>query len=332
MSAMNISRRSGLDRREFVAAGVGALVVAAIPAAARRRRVVIKRTLPIMGTLAEFTVVHRDDRYAGGAIDAAYRALQDVERRMTRFRGDSEIGRVNAGAHLAPVVVSAETMFVVDTALRWARASSGAFDPAIGRVVELWDVAHRQAPPPDASVRRLAGRSLYRKIEIGMDNRRPAIFFTDDDVHLDLGAIAKGYGVDRAIEALRGLGIEHALVDVGGEVAAIGGSAHGEPWRVGIASPDDPRQVRRTVELTDGAIATSGDYEQFFRWRGQRYHHLMDPETAAPRLTAWHSVSILAPTCMDADAAATAVFGATREEAQAVLDRRSPGAQLIDVA
>jgi thiamine biosynthesis lipoprotein len=315
-----------------MAAGIGALVVAAVPIAARRRRTVVKRTLPIMGTMAEFTIVHRDPRYAQRAIDAAYRALQDVERRMTRFRGDSEIGRVNAAAHIAPIVVSAGTRYVVDAALRWARASGGAFDPAIGRVVELWDIAHRHEPPPDASVRRLASRGLHRKVETGVEGRQPVLFFTDEDVHLDLGAIAKGYGVDRAIEAMRALGVEHALIDVGGEVAAIGGSAPGEPWQVGIASPDDPREVRYVVELTDGAIATSGDYEQFFRWRGRRYHHLMDPDTAAPRLTALHSVSVSASTCMDADAAATAIYGMPFEKAQQVLDRCTFGARVIDVA
>jgi len=332
MSVTDHSRPRGLDRRDFVSASLGALVVAAIPLAARGRRTVVKRTLPIMGTLAEVTVVHRDPRYAEHAIDVAYDALRDVERRMTRFRPDSEIGQVNNAAHLAPVAVSVESMFVVDAALRWARASDGAFDPAIGRVVELWDVAHRHEPPPSVSVRRLAGRSLYHKVDTGIDAGRPSIFFTDDDVHLDLGAIAKGYGIDRAIEALRAIGVAHALIDVGGEVAAIGGSAPGEPWRVGIASPEDPVTVRRTLELTDGAIATSGDYEQFFRWRGFKYHHLMDPDTAAPRVAAERSVTVGATTCMDADAAATAVFGMERLKAQNLLDRCSPGAQLIDVA
>lgn len=324
--------RSKLGRREFVAVGVGALVVGAIPAAAIRRRQVVKRTMPVMGTLAEFTVVHRDARYAERAIDAAQRALADVERRMTRFRADSEIGRANATAHFTPVKVSMDTMLVVDAALRWARASHGAFDPAIGRVVELWDVMHRHEPPPTLAVRRLAGRRLFEKIEVGTDGSQPSIFFTQDDVHLDLGAIAKGYGVDRGMDAMRAAGVEHALIDVGGEIVAIGGPAPDEPWRIGIADPGDPRVLRQTVELTDGAIATSGDYEQFFRWRGRRYHHLMDPETAAPRDTPMHSVSIRAETCMDADAAATAVYGMTQRDGQQVLDRRSPGAQVIDMA
>lgn len=321
-----------LARREFVALGVGALVVGAIPAAIIRRRQVVKRTMPVMGTLAEFTVLHRDTQHAELAIDAAQAALVGVERKMTRFRTDSDVGRANAGAHLAPVAVSGATMYVVEAALRWAQASSGTFEPAIGRVVELWDVMHRHEPPPEVSVRRLAGRSFYHKVEIGTERLQPSIFFTDDDVHLDLGAIAKGYGVDCAIDALRGMGVKHALVDVGGEVAAIGGVSPDEPWQIGIASPDDPRVMRRTVELTDGAIATSGDYEQFFRWRGRRYHHLMDPETAAPRDTPMHSVSIRAETCMDADAAATAVFGMTQAAGQQVLDRRSPGAQVLDMA
>ncbi|MFN8583137.1 MAG: FAD:protein FMN transferase [Gemmatimonadaceae bacterium] len=331
MSARRQDGRFALGRREFVAASAGALVVAAIPAATRRRTAV-KRTIPVMGTLAEFTVVHRDERIAEAAIDRAVAALRDVERRMTRFRNDSEVGQANLGAHLAPVAVSAETHAVVAAGVRWAEASAGAFDPAIGRVVELWDVAHAHEPPRSEAVHRLARRHFYRKIQLGTERGRPSIFFADQDVHLDLGAIAKGYGVDRAIDALRAAGIANGLVDVGGEVAAIGGASGDEPWRIGIADPADPRVVRATVELTDGAIATSGDYEQFFRWRGHRYHHLMDPDTAAPRETPMHSVTIRAGCCMDADAAATATYGMTRGDAQRLLDRMSPGAQVIDMA
>lgn len=321
--------REGLGRREFVSLGVGAFVVAAIPLARRRGAAVTRRTIPVMGTLADLTVVHRDVRHAEGAIDAAFSALRLVESTMSRFRPDSEVGQVNQRGARVPVRVSTATVRVVASALAWAVASDGAFDPAIGRVVELWDVTRRSAPPEDDGVSRLANRHLHRQVQLAEDGDAPAIFLASPDIHLDLGGIAKGYAVDRAVDALRAWGIRHAMVNVGGDLYALGSAPGGDPWRVGIQSPQDPGARIGVVEVRDRAIATSGDYEQFFRYRGVRYHHLMDPATAAPRRAAVHSVTVEADSCIDADAAATAVFGMTSERARAVLAVRAHGARVV---
>ena len=219
------------------------------------------------------------------------------------------------------------TAAVIGHALAWARLSEGAFDPAIGRVVELWDVTHRQAPPPDEGVRRLAGRQLYRAVELGRAGRQHTVRFATDEVHLDLGGIAKGWGVDRAVDVLRAHGIAHALVNAGGDLYALGHGAGGSPWQVGVRSPTDPDGFVATIDASDCAIATSGDYEQFFRYRGVRYHHLMDPRTASPRRGARHSATVRAARCVDADAGATAVFNMTGEQATGVLAARD--AQLV---
>lgn len=321
--------RRGPGRREFLALGVGAFVVAAVPAARRRSAAITRRTVPVMGTLADIAVVHRDVRRAEGAIDAAIRELRHVELTMSRFRAESDVGRVNRlGAH-APHLVSEATGLVVANALAWARDSDGAFDPAIGRVVELWDVSNRHAPPDAPVVTRLAGRHLYEKVQLATQNGRRAIFLADPDIHLDLGGIAKGYGVDRAVDALRAWGVRDAMVNVGGDLFALGTAPGGEAWRVGIQDPDAPGTTVATFDVSDRAVATSGDYEQYFRYRGVRYHHLMDPETAAPRRTAVHSVTVEAASCMEADAAATTVFGMTSERARTVLAVRAHGARVV---
>jgi thiamine biosynthesis lipoprotein len=116
--------------------------------------------------------------------------LTRVEQLMTRFRATSDIGRANSAAMLAPVTVSRDSHAVIGQALRWASASNGAFDPGVGRVVELWDVAHRHEPPSAPQVQRLAGRHFYRHIESGTEKGAPVVFFTTPDVHLDLGGIA----------------------------------------------------------------------------------------------------------------------------------------------
>lgn len=313
-------------RREFLAAGIGAFLVAAIPLARRDRRRLVRRTLPVMATTAEVTVVHVDAIYAERAIDAAMAELVRVERLMTRFKETSDIGRANALAAVQPVIVSRQTYEVLDEALRWASASNGAFDPGVGRVVELWDVAHRHEPPAAALVRRLEGQSFHQHIQLGKERGAPAVFFTSPNVHLDLGGIACGYGVDLAIESLRRWGIRDALVNVSGDIFALGHAPDGSPWRVGIRSPADPNEVIAAVDISDRAIATSGDYEQFFMYRGTRYHHLMDPDHAAPRRSLVHTITVVADRCSDADAASTAVFDMEPAGARRLLAARSPGA------
>lgn len=318
-------------RREIVGLGLGAFVVATIPFARRRARLV-RRTLPAMGTIVELAVVHRDPRYAEAAIDAAFARIQAVERAMTRFDAGSDVGRANQRAGGEGVLITPATATVIEAALGWAIASDGAFDPCIGKAIEIWDVEHRHVPPPAAQVVRLAGRGLYRGL--GMDTWRGhrAVRFTDPDIQIDLGGIAKGYSVDQAVVTLRDWGITQAFVAAGGDLYAMGESDHGGPWDVGIRDPKDPDRVMATFPLSDGAVATSGDYFRYFDYHGRRYHHIMDPATAAPRVTPEHSVSVAATTCMTADAAATTVFGMAPERAVQVLRDQAPNARLVSQA
>jgi len=323
------SSRWNLGRREFVTLGTGMFVGLTLPLALRRRIAVTKRTIPVMGTIAEIQVAHRDVRVAERAIAAAIAELQWVDRTMTRFTTTSDIGRANLVAAREAVTIRPETALVVRRALDWASASDGRFDPAIGEVSELWDVLHRHEPPPAAQVTRLAGRGFWRKVDISAFHGAPAVRFDDRDVHLDLGAIAKGYGIDRAVDALRARRIAHAIVTVGGDLYALGGSPEGEPWKVGIRDPHDLAALSATLDVADRAVTTSGDYERFFRWRGVRYDHLMDPATAAPRRTPVHSLTVIGDRAIDADAASTSGFGLSREAATALARRMIPGAEAI---
>jgi thiamine biosynthesis lipoprotein len=325
-----VARRDSVDRRQFIAIGVGAFVVAGLPVAMARTRAarVTRRTLPVMGTIAEFAVVHPDVAAAQRAIDAAMAELRLVESTMTRFDARSEIGRANTNASREPVAVGPATALVVCESLRWADGTSGAFDPAIGGAIELWDVEHRHEPPPEQARAAFASRGLFRQIELDQFRGKPHVRFHDAAVRLDLGAIAKGYGVDRAVTALRAHGVTKAVVDVGGDLYAMGTAADNEPWQIGIQSPDDERALADILTASDIAIATSGTYRQFFKYRGVRYHHLLDPTTAAPRNTTVRSFTIRADSCMHADVAATALYGRTEEDANRVLARLAPGAHV----
>ncbi len=286
----------------------------------------------MFGTVADFVVVHDDARVAHAAIDAATLDLERVDRLMSRFRPESDVSRANAAARGVAVAVSEETALVVEEALRWAEASDGGFDPCIGRAIQLWDVTHRHEPPPADAVQRLAGRELFRSVDVDRWSGGRVLVRGDDDVALDLGGIAVGRAVDLAVARLRACGVRDAVLNVGGDIVAIGRSADGDRWRVGIRSPHDASILMDEVELEDQAIATSGDYEQSFVHEGVRWHHILDPRTAKPRRTSVHSVTVVAPTCMEADAATTSVFGVDDVAARRLLAARAPGAQVVAVS
>lgn len=308
------------SRRDVLYLGIGGLV-AAVPFARRRPLTLVRRNVLVMGTIAEFAVADRDPAQAHAAIDAAIDALEWVDRTMSRFKPSSDVGRANARAAHAAVSVTGETLHVLNESLQWASDSGGVFDPCLGRATILWDVTHRREPPPASDVARLANRQLYRSLELGHYRQQPVVLFHDEDVQVDLGGIAKGYAVDRAVAALREHRVGHALVGAGGDLYALGRSPSGEAWRVGIQSPERPDALAATLDLEDAAVATSGDYQQYFVHRNRRYCHLLDADTGAPRMTTERSVSVIGGTCMAADAGATLAFGLRGPEADAVLAR-----------
>jgi len=318
------------SRRDFISLGVGAFVVGSLPLAlAGRKRHLVRRTLPLMGTLGEVAVVHSDSRYAEGAIDAAFQEMRRVESLLTRFRPESEVGRINRLAFSGPEAISSETAGVLRQSLAWAEASGGAFDPCLGKAIGLWDVSRRDRPPAASESHRFAGRSFFEGLEVGTSGGADVVLFHRDEMGVDLGGIGKGYGVDRAVAVLREWGIQNALVNLGGDLYALGGSEDGDAWKVGIQSPDDPRGIVATLPMSDRGVATSGNYQRYFDYQGRRYHHLLDPRTGEPSTGRLKSVTVAAESCMAADAAATTVFVSSVEAARGVMQRVAPGSEVV---
>ncbi|NJD18296.1 MAG: FAD:protein FMN transferase [Gemmatimonadetes bacterium] len=317
------------NRRDFLALGVGALAVATLPRALRREERLIRRQIPVMGTFAEIAVRHPDEAWAQKAMDAAFAELRRVDAAMSRFRADSEVGQLNALAGKESLQVSEGTAEVLAAGLRWADASDGLFDPCLGRVCELWHVGTRTAPPSTAELA-AAGRGChFRELEVDRGRSVPRAALASGRAAVDLGGIAKGYGVDLAAQALRDHGIFHALVNAGGDLMAMGVDAEGDPWKVGVRSPDHLERMVEVLEVSDRAVATSGDYLQFFNFGGRRYHHILDAASGEPRITAMRSITVEAATCMDADAAATALYGVDAATARGVLERAAPGSRVV---
>ena len=265
-------------------------------------------------------------------IDAA---LGEVNRQMSVWRPDSEISRFNLAGTNAAVAISPDFQFVVRRALAIAEATGGAFDPTVGALVNLWgfgpDGRRRAAPAPEqiATAREKVG---WRHLTLTADGR---LLKDVPDLKLDLGAIAKGFGVDRVANLLRDRGIRNYLVEIGGETRGAGFNAQGEPWRVGVLHPDfapaGGSGLQGIARLTGGrAIATSGDYRNFFRDEdGQIQAHIIDPRTAAPAQQAVASVSVLAGDCLTADALATALVVLGPDEGLPLLAAGFPGIEAL---
>jgi thiamine biosynthesis lipoprotein len=236
--------------------------------------------------------------------------LDSINARLSTYQPDSELSRFNASRSTDWMEVSPELFEVIGMALEISEVTDGAFDATVAPLVELWSfgatLANQSVPPDDAIETALAGVDYTA---LHMDASLPAIRKDAPNLQVDLSAIAKGYAVDRIAGYLDSLKIEHYLVEIGGELKVKGRNARGNDWAVAIEQPIlEARRVQRVVKIKSGAVATSGDYRNFFEVDGQRYSHIIDPHTGktAGRETA--SVTVLAPSAMQADALATGLM------------------------
>jgi thiamine biosynthesis lipoprotein len=266
----------------------------------------------VMGTTWAVTLnapdLSREDR--ARARQAVERALASVDDAMSTWKPESELSRLNAHASTEPFALSAATLEVLAIAQRTSERSRGAFDVTVAPLVAAWGFGAGARPPGEgpegAELAALRQRVGFEKLSIdlvgGTATKRVP------ELQIDLSAVAKGYGVDRASDALARLGYRDTLVEVGGEVRATGERPGGGPWRLAIEEPDPyGRSVNAVVELADLAMATSGDYRSFYEAGGQRVTHFIDPRTGRPVQNGLASVSVVHDSAAEADAWATAL-------------------------
>lgn len=249
-------------------------------------------------------------------------AVEQVDEQMSPWKPSSDLMRLNR-AHVDDWVdLPAEILEVLDCALDVHRLSAGAFDPYVGALVDAWGFgAVRDAP--DAQAIRAARQSTPLAAHGYMELDRPAGRARKRaTLQLDLCGIAKGYAVDRMANVLQQHGVRHALAALDGELRAVGGQASGMPWAVALERPEaGHRAVHGVIELEDLAVATSGDYRRYLEVGDARLAHTMDSRRCAPVNNAVASVTVLARTCMHADAWATALLVAGPDEGLAMAQR-----------
>ena len=269
-----------------------------------------------MGTFAEITAYAPDAATAARALDAAYARLDDVNRLMSDYVDDSEIGRLNAQQPNTPLVLSAETFTCLSRAAEISALSGGAFDVTCRPLVWLWKQAGAENKlPTDSQLADTLARVGWQKLLL--DPATHAATLTVSNMQVDLGGIAKGYSLDLAAAALVAAGAESGLVNVGGDVVAVGTRPEGLPWRIGLQDPFGEGTVY-TLELVDCAVATSGVQQRFSVIEGRRYSHIVDPRSGYPAEQA-PCVTVIAADGLTADAWATVFSVLTVAEGQALI-------------
>jgi len=256
-------------------------------------------------------------------------AVDDVDYRMSTYRADSELSRFNDFGS-GPFEVSPALLEVMVEAQRISRISDGAFDITIGPLVDAWGFGPdpRTDPPEDSTIERLLAEHGFRQLVLDVDQR--TVRKNTPALRCDLSAIAKGYGVDRVARRLVELGFNDFMVEIGGEVLAMGVNVEERTWRIGVERPQADRAgVWAAVELSDAAMATSGDYRNYYERDGVRVSHTIDARTGRPVTHPLASVTVIHPSCMTADALATAISVLGPVEGRGLVEREGLAALFL---
>jgi thiamine biosynthesis lipoprotein len=250
-----------------------------------------------MGTYVEVISNERD------AEKIVFGEIRRLENLLSKFKPDSEISRLNK---LGSLKVSPDTLKVIKSSLEFYKNSHGAFDISVAPLVDIWKQAIKTKNLPKEktieSVKKLVGSD-----KIMIDEKRSIVKFLKKGMQIDLGGIAKGYAVNYAVKKLKSAGIKSCLVNAGGNMFAMGKNGN-RPWKIGIRHPRKPDKMINYVFLTNKAIATSGDYEQYFEVNNRRFSHIIDPKTGYPADTNVVSVTVISSDATTCDALGTAVF------------------------
>lgn len=265
-----------------------------------------------MGTTFSVRAVLPAQASAQAIADAIDQRLIEVNRQMSHYQPDSEISTFNRDAKPGEwFEVSPAFALVTAQALQLAKDSGGLFDPTVGPLVNLWGFGPAKRspqPPTDEQIEAALQRVGYEKVEARLEP--PAIKRASEGIELNLSAIAKGYGVDAVCDVLDQAGCKSYMVEIGGEVRCFGKKPAGVPWQIGIESVADSNQLAkqplaRVLPLEDEAVATSGDYRNYWEHEGRRYSHTLNPNTGYPVEHTLATTTVRACTCMQADGLAT---------------------------
>ena len=285
-----------------------------------------------MGTQVTIVLYATNDESANQGFRAAFSRVGNLDAILSDYRSDSELSRLSQSAPKSAagparaVPLSSDLWRVLNHSQQLSRRTHGAFDVTVGPLTRLWRRARRQrAMPSENKLQQAMAAIGYQWLELDNDNRTATLLRSE--MRLDLGGVAKGYVTDAALKELATLGIDHALVNAGGDMSMGRAPPGTRGWKVGVAPLDATQEPSKLLLLEDGAIATSGDAWQFVEIGGRRYSHIVDPRTGLG-LTSRSSVTVVAEDGMTADALASAVSVLGPEKGLALI-HQTPGTSAL---
>ncbi|MDP1758405.1 MAG: FAD:protein FMN transferase, partial [Thermodesulfovibrionales bacterium] len=312
-----------------------------ISACSPQKEKVYRKNRILMDTTVTISVVSGSGDKSEKAIDRAFSEIEKLDRLLNFFSDSSEVSEINRNAGLKAVAVSPETFEVIEKAIYASGKTNGAFDVTIGSVTTLWDF-HKRVKPEDKQIKERLTLVSYKNIIL--NKKASSVYLKKTGMLIDPGGIVKGYAADKAVEALKREGIKSGLVSISGDIKAFGLKPDSKPWKIGIrnprAIPPNPPllkggeggcsdEIMATIEMTDMAISTSGDYERYFIIEGKRYHHILNPKTGYP-VGECRSVSIIAKDGSVTDPFSTGIFILGAEKGIKLLEEMGIDGIIVD--
>jgi len=292
----------------------------------QKKDALYRKSTILMDTLVTITVSSDSPERAEKAIDNVFKDLKRIEGLINFWSPDSEISSINRNAGRSWVRVSPETLELIKHSISISENTDGGFDPTIGPVIRLYDFKNKKRPSLK-EIKENLSKVDYRRLKI--DEKTSSVFLSSKEMSFDTGGIAKGYAAERAVRILKENGIRAGLVAVAGDIRAFGRRPDGKPWLIGIRNPRGEPELLGTLEITDGAVSTSGDYERFFIEDGRRYHHILDPRTGLP-VEGLMSVTVVSNNGALSDGLSTGIFVMGKEKGLRLAKELGLGLIIVD--
>jgi FAD:protein FMN transferase len=265
----------------------------------------LTKTELVMGTVCTISLYDNKDEKI---INETFERLKELENILSINKLGTEIDKVNEMSGKEPVKVSDDTFIVLAQGLKYSKLSQGSLDITIGPLVKLWGIGTDAAKLPTQNEIN-DKKSLINYNDLALDETNKTVFLKKENMIIDLGAIAKGYAADEVAEILTKNNVKSSIIDLGGNIFALGSKVDGTNWKIGIQDPENSRgESIGYIEVVNKSVVTSGIYERFFEANGKNYHHILNPQTGYPYENEILGVSIISNKSIDGDALSTTLF------------------------
>jgi thiamine biosynthesis lipoprotein len=278
-----------------------------------------KKILNLMGSRFELVAIHEHSTIRDEAIQLGIREIKRIEALISSWDAKSETSSINKNAGAQPVIISEELFNLIERTIKISNLTGGAFDISFNSIQPVWVFDGSTISPPDSleiaeSVKKINFRNII------LDRKQHTVFLKEKGMKIGFGAIGKGYAANRAKKIMCDRGIEHGMVNAGGDLIAWGKQEDGASWQVGIADPSKEKEYIAWLGIADMSVVTSGNYEKFVIIEGKKYGHIINPKTGWP-VAGIKSVTLVSPDAELSDALATSVFVLGKNDGLALVNR-----------